>query len=349
MVAWIVLAALAVGLGVLLLLPGWTPAIEGGSGKALAVLEQVPVGETRQWVLIRTEDTSHPVVLFVHGGPGTSQLTLLRNATRPLERHFTVVNWDQRGAGKSFGAGADESGMTMARFVEDLADLSASLARRFQQRKILLVGHSWGSALGVLAVKQRPELFSAYVGIGQVARMAEGEAISYAWTLAQAERAGDRRAVRALLEIGSPPYTGAWQSKFMTQRRLLGRFGGECFGSTSGAFGVVLRNLVLSTEYTLLDRIAFFRGIFRSVRLLLPELLRTDLFVQAPRLEVPVYFCLGRHDQEVPAALSERYFQALSAPAKNLIWFERSAHMCNTEEPEAFNAFMVETVLPSLR
>lgn len=190
----------------------------------------------------------------MHGGPGTSQLTLMRRQTRPLEAHFIVVNWDQRGAGKSFAAGDDRSRMNIAQFVDDAIDLSSSLARRFGRRKVLLVGHSWGTVIGTLAAARRPDLFSAYVGIGQMSNMAESE----------------------------------------------------------------------------------------------PELARQDLFSLVPELSVPVTFCLGRHDHEVPAELSARYFAALRAPKKELVWFERSAHMPNTEEPDKFNRLLIERVRPGI-
>jgi pimeloyl-ACP methyl ester carboxylesterase len=237
--------------------------------------------------------------------------------------------------------------MTLAQFVDDVVDLSASLARRFAQERIVLVGHSWGSVIGLLAVARRPEIFAAYVGIGQMSRMAESERLSYELTLAEARRAGDRGAIARLTAIGPPPYTGAdWRSRFMTERRFVGRLRGEYHASTSGAFGVVLRNLLLSPEYTVLDRVNFFRGIFRSLDLLFPELYRTDLFTEVPEVAVPVTFCLGRHDREVPSELSARYFEALRAPRKELVWFERSAHMPNSEERDAFNRLMIEKVRP---
>jgi pimeloyl-ACP methyl ester carboxylesterase len=350
MVALAVFVVVIASLAVLFLVPGSTPRIDARRHRrSLAVLQEVPVNGTRQWVLIRSEDVRNPVVLFVHGGPGTSQLTLMRKNTRLLERHFTVVNWDQRRAGKSFAAGRDDAGMTMGQFVDDIVALSSYLAKRFDQRRIVLVGHSWGSAIGLLAAAKRPDLFAAYIGIGQVSSMAEGDRISYAWTLEQAEKAADRSAIRTLAAIGPPPYTGAdWRSKFMTARRMLGKYGGEYYGSTSGAFGVVLEHLVFSREYTMLDRINFFRGVFQSVRAVYPELSRTDLFVQVPAVKIPVYFCLGRHDYEVPSTLSARYFAALAAPRKQLVWFERSAHLPYAEENERFSEFMIHTVLPAL-
>jgi pimeloyl-ACP methyl ester carboxylesterase len=179
-----------------------------------------------------------------------------------------------------------------------------------------------------------------------MSRMAESELISYKWTLEQAEQR--RPVVGKLTDIGPPPYTGNdWRSKFLTERRILGKHGGEYYRSRSGAFGVVLRNLVFSREYTMLDRINFFRGVLQSVRALYPELSRISL-CPGSRGKIPVFFCLGRHDYEVPSVLSARYFEALKAPRKQLVWFERSAHLPNTEEKDKFNEFMIKTVLPTL-
>jgi pimeloyl-ACP methyl ester carboxylesterase len=168
-------------------------------------------------------------------------------------------------------------------------------------------------------------------------------------SLEQAERAKDQSSIKKLAAIGPPPYTGNnWRSKFLTERRILGKHGGEYYQSKSGALGVVLMNLVFSREYTMLDRINFFRGVLQSVTALYPELSRMDLFVQVPELKIPVFFCLGRHDYEVPSVLSAKYFEALKAPRKQLVWFERSAHLPNTEEKDTFNEFMIKTVLPTL-
>lgn len=238
--------------------------------------------------------------------------------------------------------------MNINQFVSDIHELTEYLAKRFNKKKIILAGHSWGSVIGALAVSKRPELYSAYIGIGQMSNVAESEKISYEWTLQQATLSNDEKAVAKLREIGSPPYTGAWRKKFMTERQLLGKFGGEYYGSKIGAFGVVIKNLLLSTEYTFLDRINFFKGIFESVELVFPELLKVDLFTQVPELKVPVWFMLGRHDYEVPSVLAAKYFDVLKAPAKTLCWFENSSHMPNTEEEKLFNQILVEKILPAL-
>jgi pimeloyl-ACP methyl ester carboxylesterase len=179
--------------------------------------------------------------------------------------------------------------------------------------------------------------------------MAESERMSYEWTLEQAQKARDQLSMKKLTKIGRPPYTGSdWRSKFMTERRILGKHGGEYYGSKSGAFGIVLKNLVFSREYTVLDRFNFFRGVLQSLDVLYSELSKTDLFLAVPEVKMPVYFCLGRHDYEVPSVLSAKYFEVLKAPRKQLVWFESSAHMPNAEEKDKFNEFMIRTVLPAL-
>ena len=318
-------------------------------GKSIASLEKLTIGNSVQWVLIRSENTKNPILLFLHGGPGTSELTLNRKNTRTLERYFTIVNWDQRGAGKSYAAAGDGSRMVIDQFVSDIIELTQYLEKRFGKKKITLVGHSWGTAIGVLAVAKRPDLFNGYIGIGQMSDVTEGETISYEWTLRQAGLAKNARDVEKLMEIGRPPYSGDWRAKFMSQRRILGKYGGEYYGSRVGAFGVVFRSLLLSTEYTLMDRFNYFRGIFGSVKLLFPQLLKVNLFGLVPELAVPVWFMLGRHDYEVPSVLSEKYFNALEAPSKELIWFEKSAHLPNTEERELFNGILIDRILPLVR
>ena len=300
-------------------------------------LSRVRLGGTDQWIHVRASEPTNPIVLFLHGGPGTSQLTSNARNTRTLEDVLTLVDWDQRGAGKSYGAGRDGESMTIDRFVADTLELTMQLLGRFRQERLVLAGHSWGSVIGALTVAAHPELYSCYVGNGQVSNMAEGEAISYRWTLDQARQRGDRRAVRALERIGAPPYAGDLRKSTITQRRYLARFGGEVHASRSGAMGMVLRSVVFSRQYSLRDRVNYFRGIFNSMDRLWPELLTVNLFEDVPRLAVPVVFMEGRHDWEVPSVLSVRYFDALDAPWKRLLWFEHSAHLPNAEERDLFN------------
>jgi pimeloyl-ACP methyl ester carboxylesterase len=341
---------IALGVAVAFLIPASTAPIKDARGRpvagSIAALEMVTLGGVKQGLLIRGEDVANPVLLYLHGGPGTSELGLVRAYNMAaLEKRFTVVVWDQRGAARSFAALDPVSGMNVEQFIADAHELSLMLCRRFKQERIYLVGHSWGSALGALTVKRHPELFAAFVGVGQVVNMMEGERISYQWALAQAEKAHDAGSVAKLKRIGAPPYSGDVRSKVIAQRAILARYGGEVHGNPRGGLLITLACLLKASEYAWPDRINFFRGVFASMRLLWPQILAIDLVEQVPELKVPVYFLEGRHDLEAPSVLAEQYFQVLEAPRKALVWFESSAHFVNTEEAEAFNRFFTDRLL----
>lgn len=351
MTVLIVFAVIIASAVLLSFLPAGTPRIrrlgKDKQARSIAVLEKLKIGGSDQWILERSENIDNPILLFLHGGPGTSQLTLNRRNTRALEKYFIVVNWDQRGAGKSYHAIKDTAKMNIGQFVEDTRELTLVLLKKYHKERIVLAGHSWGSIIGALTVSKYPELYSCYVGIGQAARMEESEKTSYQWTLEQAVKRKDRGAIEALEKMGPPPYTGDWRAKTITQRRYLGRFGGEYLAGKNGAFGPVIGSLLFSREYTLIDRINFFRGIFGSMRLLWPQLLKVDLFKSVPEFRIPVFFMEGRYDYEAPSNIAARYFDSIRAPSKELIWFEKSAHMPNSEERDLFNGVMLEKVLPA--
>jgi pimeloyl-ACP methyl ester carboxylesterase len=182
------------------------------------------------------------------------------------------------------------------------------------------------------------------VGIGQIASMVEGESVSYRWVVDEARRRRHQRALRSLERMGPPPYSGNWLRKTMVERSYVARFGGEVWASRYGATGVLLRSVLVSSEYTVRDRMNFVRGVLGSMRALWPQLLEVDLFAQVPELRVPVFFMEGRHDWEVPSILAARYFEALRAPSKQLIWFESSAHLPHVEERDRFTRIMRDDV-----
>jgi pimeloyl-ACP methyl ester carboxylesterase len=332
------------------LMPAYTPLIRDPSGQvvqgSIASLEEITLGNAKQWILLRGLDTTKPIILFLHGGPGSSMMGLYKKCAAELEKRFVVVLWDQRGAGKSFAANHPHSDMNINQFISDTCELTEMLCDRFKQKKVFLMGHSWGSVIGVFAVQKRPELFHAFIGIGQVVNMLENEKVSYEWTLEQARKANDQEIVDALTNIGKPPYQrDGWQKKIIKQRKLLGKYGGEIYGSAMGAIPLILKSLICTTEYTLLDKVNFFRGTFSSMTLLWNELMTVNLEERAPDLKVPIFFALGKHDYEAPFSLAERYFNAVNAPRKELVWFENSAHFPNVEETEKFNDFLINRVL----
>ena len=166
------------------------------------------LGGIDQWVMVRGENLANPPLILLHGGPGMSETALFRYYNAPLEQGFTVVYWDQRGAGKSFSPQIPRASMTVEQFLADLDELVDTVCARVGRTRVVLYGHSWGSVLGTLYAARHPEKVAAYVGSGQVGDGLAGEEASYAFALAEAQRRGKRRLVEKLRAIGPPPHSG---------------------------------------------------------------------------------------------------------------------------------------------
>ena len=301
--------------------------------QGIASLEAVTLGGVKQWILIRGQDSSHPVLLFLHGGPGSPEMPLEHYFGRGLEEHFVVVHWDQRGAGKSYSRRIPGESMTIEQFVSDTHDLVELLRKRFGQEKIYLMGHSWGSLLGVRVVQKYPDLFYAFIGIGQCVDLKRNEDISYQFVLTEAEKRGNQKALRQLKKIGPPPYENT--RELSIQRRWLTAFGGGMVHE--GGLGRVVKMAVGAPEYTPADFVKYLASSFASSKAMDAEIMKVNFLEQAPKLEVPVYFFAGRYDYNTPWELVQEYYTKLDAPkGKHLVWFENSAHSPNLEEPEKF-------------
>jgi len=306
----------------------------------IVLLEEITLGGAKQWILIRSEDATKPVLLFLHGGPGFSEMPFSHMNQQLLERHFVVVNWDQRGAGKSHASATPET-MKIEQFFSDTHELIELLRSRFSQDKVFLIGHSWGSVLGIETAHRHPELLHAYVGMGQVVNMQEGETISYRYTLEKAREAGDVEAIEALEKIGPPPYEGGMQST-IDQRVILGRYGGTFQSMTYPQ----LFELMQGSQYHSPSEFpVLMRAMGESQAALWDELMAVDFTTSIRELRVPVFFIASRHDYQTPSGVLERYFQQLQAPIKEIAWFENSGHFPNIEEPEKYQEFLIDRVL----
>jgi pimeloyl-ACP methyl ester carboxylesterase len=303
-------------------------------------LEQIELNGSVQWIYIRGLDKANPILLNLHGGPGVTEMWAARSFGLEAEKHFTVVHWDQRGAGKSASEDYDLEDLTVDTYVNDTFALVNYLRVRFDQDKIYLVGHSWGTIPGLLVVRNHPELFHAYIGASQVVNLFEMETIGLRFARQQAETDSNFEALAAMEDI-SPPYLEDNLNDLGTQRRWLAYYGGS-LRNVSIADG--LHTLLTSPEYSLADIIAFF-GMGTSAGHVWPQLANLDFFTQVPELEVPVYFFTGRYDYQTPFELTERYFDVLKAPHKELIWFESSAHIMKMSDPDHYQNMLIEKVL----
>jgi pimeloyl-ACP methyl ester carboxylesterase len=323
---------------------GKTPPFRGPRGEPLpgsiAEVAYRRLGGVDQWVMIRGENLANPPLILLHGGPGLSETVFFRRFNAVLEKSFTVVYWDQRGAGKSFDSEAPKSSMTVDRFIADLDELVDAVRKRLGRNKVVLFGHSWGSALGVLYAVRFPEKVAAYVGSGQIGDWPAGESLSYAFALAEAERRGDRRAAKKLRAIGPPPHTA---KSLWAQRMTLSRLEGRVSAGNMWNLGRVVLGV---PESSIFDLPKTMRGFISSIDAMWSQVSRLNLLKLAPALQIPVFFFLGRRDHWVPPETSVAYFDALIAPAKKLVWFEESGHEPFVDEPAKFNTAMVELVRP---
>lgn len=302
----------------------------------------VTIGRIEQWIAIGGDGTAaRPILLYLHGGPGGSSRPTM-TAWEPWHRHFTVVHWDQRGTGltleKNGEAGCGR--LTIARMVDDAIELMEFLRRHLRAGKIVLVGHSWGSILGVHTLKRRADLVAAYVGTGQAVNMRRNEAINYARQKAQAEAARNEPALAALREIGPPPYA---------ERKSIGvlrQWADELAAGTGDS--VKPRPSPLPPNFSADDFAKIMRGFQFSGEQLFDELGGVDLPALGLEFSVPMFCFHGADDQQTPMELAEEYFERLSAPHKAFVPFAGCHHFVVMNRPADFLRKLVERVLPVL-
>jgi pimeloyl-ACP methyl ester carboxylesterase len=328
----LIVLVLGITLIVITQLTAATPKI--AKDNSIAELRKVELNGRKEWISIRGENRSKPVLLFLAGGPGGSQLAATRYELAKLEKDFIVVNWEQPGSGKSYSA-IPRKNLTPEIYVEDGTALVRSLLKEFKQEKLYLLGESWGSALGIFMVKEQPELYHAFIGTGQMVAFEETEKIDYALAMKLAKENGDQKVVDTLRKNGEPPYYGnSVTTKSATYLNYLSQ---KMVGNPeiqNGGFQT-MRDLA-AKEYGILDKVNYLRGILQTFNHVYPQLYNVDLRKEYSTLDVPVYFLLGKHDINAPLSLTEDYYQKLDAPNKEIIWFEHSGHNPWINEPERF-------------
>jgi pimeloyl-ACP methyl ester carboxylesterase len=300
---------------------------------SIAELISLEIGGMEQWVLIRGEDRFSPVLLWLHGGPGAAQMPLAHHLDRELEEEFIVVHWDQRGAGKSNHRGFDEQTMSFDRYLGDTHELVIYLKQRFGQEKIFLLGHSWGTQLGIELASKHPEDFFAYISVNQVVDNHRAYEIGYEWLQEQIQKNQKQDEVRHLEELGSPPYTE--HSKHVAFAQMVGKYGGNFDISMSRLARIAMR----APEYSIADYYRWLNGANRGSGPMWDEVYTQQINYteKIHELHIPVFFIAGLHDYNTPHQLVKEYFEKIEAPVKELITFENSAHTPFLGEPEKFS------------
>lgn len=317
-------------------------------------MEMVEIGGIQQALYIRGQNVDNPIILWVHGGPGNSMMPLLHLYQYAWENDFTVVNWDQRNVGKTYFANnpaAVLQTMSAERVLEDVHEVTVYLKKRFNKKKIILAGHSWGTVLGTMAVQTYPEDYSAYIGISQVVKMADNERVGYEKTLEVAKAAGKQNDIKALEAVAPYPpseYGSNYMADLMTVRTYQSKYG----LSVNMDLGDVIR--ILATPYYsfnelknsfLFNQLNVFHAQGGVVQFLMEE---ADIRNYGTDYQVPVYYIMGANDYNSPYSLAKSFFDEITAPDKKIFSIPDADHMPFLSSKVEFNRILLEEIAPKL-
>jgi proline iminopeptidase len=339
------------GLAAWIALPPSVPPVLGADGREVAgsvsELVRVEIGGNQQWVELRGADPDNPVLLYISGGPGQSDLALARALLAPLETDVTIALWDQRGNGLSY-ASFDRDSMTLDRVIADAIEVTDYLRARFDEEKIYVLGESWGSTLAVLAAQERPDLFHAVIGSGQMVSQLETDKLIYNDLLAWAEQ-NDTRLAEQLRGFGPPPYSDVWaygvvvanyeriESDYDPPQAAIDRLE----AADVGFWGIG------GSEYTPINKTNIFRGLVDTADVLYPQLQGIDFRTDVPSLAVPIYIFDGEHELRGRRDLLLEWVDMLQAPEVQVFTFADGGHSVALEHGDDLHRILVETIIPA--
>lgn len=328
------------------------------SSHGIEELKPVKIGGVDQWLHIRGRNRSNPILLYIHGGPGAAFIGFMDATQRPWEDYFTIVQWDQRQTGKSYYSASDDQSLTIQQLVNDTEEVVDYLRHYLNQEKLFLLGHSWGSVLGMHIAKNKPNWLYAYIGIGQVVNVMKAERIIYERLFSHAKEQKERRLINKLDAMAPYPDPNNLSESFVENGLLirweLSRLAGEA-GMRHLPVDEMMKmwnfSNLTSPHLTLADISNSILGdqkaIMRAPYTFTSEYMAIDLPQDlGSSFQVPVFFFTGVHDWQTPRLLSDQWFSEISAPEKTLVHFEESSHFVVNEEPGRVLNTLVNKVLP---
>lgn len=310
-------------------------------------MEKVRIGGIEQVISVRGTDRKNPVLIVLHGGPGYVSMPLSWWFGRGWEEYFTVIHWDQRAAGKTHlltDPVEVAPTITIEQMLKDAEEVVAWTRETLGKTKVFLLGHSWGSLLGLKLAERHPEWLHAYIGVGQLANGPESERRGWQFAIESARRDSNVDAVHLLENL--EPYAAEGQrislEDIYAQRKWVEFYGGTIAYRKGNATESALAQL--SPDYTDEESERVWEGNRFSSPFLLPDIVTTNLDVK--KVDCPLIMFLGRHDFNVNSDVAAEWFETVDAPEKHLVWFEHSAHMPMIEEPGKFFLSLVQYARP---
>lgn len=313
-------------------------------GKGTTTKEYVEINGTRQGIIIESLNKGNPLLLFLHGGPGFPVYPTIKAHGIRLEQFFDVCYWDQRGAGMSYHDKETNEPLTVEQLVDDTIQVINYLREKYSQDKVFLLGHSWGTYLGSLVASRQPELFYAYIGVGQMGSAKESEKETYNFILKTAIDRNDKRAVKQIEKVTFDDNYYQNRSYGAIREKYSNKYGGG-FKRSGYSHFEILRNIFSCSNYTFKERMNILQGSMYSYQSLGPVMATTDLVELVPTLNIPVFILQGLHDYQTTHTQAKRFYESVEAPYKKMYTFHHSAHSPFLEEEERFNTIMKEDVL----
>lgn len=336
---------------VVIISPGETSPIVNADGNvfpnSIAVINKRMIGGIVQGMIIRGENVENPVLLYVHGGPGAPSFPVVKNELKKLEKLFTICYWEQRGACMSYTKNIPVASMTLNQMVEDAADVTRYLLKKFGKKKIFILGHSWGSLLSSFTIHKYPELFCGYIGVGQIANTYLSEQESYQFVITEAKNRNDKTARKELQQLRLPGIDASgkeWFDYFFIQRKYVFKYGGARYGRARD-YNDLRKAVLFCREYTVHDKLKYASGVSFSQAYLDKYMMNIDLNAVLVNQQIPVYIFQGLHDQQTNYSIAKQYFNRLKAPIKKFYTFTYSAHSPHTEQYDIFEKIVKTDIL----
>jgi len=318
------------------------------------VMETVEIGGIQQVMYSRGENRENPVVLYIHGGPGSPSMPLLHDWQYPLEEHFTFVHWDQRNSGKTFFLNNPEAilkTLTFEQVLTDAYEVAQHIKNRFNKEEITVLGHSWGSILGTALVQTHPKLFNAYIGVGQVVNMIDNERVGFEVLLERAQADGNEEHIKAIKSLAPYPPPDKSFDEGVLELIMEVRNWQAKYGLAASVSIEQILTLLFSPHYRLKEKLNY-RNALKNQMPLLKSLFdkvdTIDIHKFGLEYAIPVFYILGDKDYQTPHTLARTFFDKISAPQKEFFLIPNAGHNAMHDKTDEFNRILLEKIRPKI-